>query len=72
MGRTLIVSGQKHKLQNQNKKEVVETMAHLVTHALKEEKERVSTKPTLSSKNRRVESKKIRSSVKKLRSGIGE
>jgi len=36
MGRVLIISSQKYKLQSQNKKEVIRVMEKMVNHALKE------------------------------------
>jgi ribosome-associated protein len=66
-GRVLIISSQKYKLQNQNKKEVIEKMAYLISKALKEEKKRIPTKPTIASKEKRIAFKKNRSLLKKLR-----
>lgn len=72
MGRTLIVSSQKHRSQIQNKKEVIDTMVRFVNRALKEEKPRVATKPTASGIEKRIATKKNRSKIKKLRSSAGE
>ena len=72
MGRTLILSSQKSRSQIQNKKNVIETMVKFVNHALKEEKPRVATKPTMSGIKKRLTGKKVHSEIKKLRTKINE
>jgi len=52
-----------------NKKEVLKKLMQLLARAFKREKPRVATKPTYGSKQRRHSEKKIRSEVKKGRSG---
>jgi ribosome-associated protein len=63
----LILWSQSERSQAQNKELVIARLNHLVNVALIPEKARIKTKPTRSSKERRIESKKIISRKKKLR-----
>ncbi|HUX97593.1 MAG TPA: alternative ribosome rescue aminoacyl-tRNA hydrolase ArfB [Bacteroidales bacterium] len=65
-GELLIVS-QEGRTQNENKIIVIEKFYDLITKALTIPAHRKPTKPTLSSKAKRLDEKKIRSKVKKLR-----
>jgi ribosome-associated protein len=58
-----------HRSQTRNRAEVEQRLAALVSAALVPPKPRVATRPTASSKNRRLEDKKRRSETKKLRRG---
>ena len=60
----LQVRSQVHRSQLGNKAEVVKKMNGLVRSAVKKEKKRIATKPTLASKTRRSESKKRASEQK--------
>src|SRR3989344_2541485 len=66
----LAVSAQSERSQSQNKRKAVERMNFLVAGALRIPKRRTSTKPTRSSKEKRLRRKKIRSEKKALRSRI--
>jgi ribosome-associated protein len=66
-GRVLVVVSQKHRSQNDNKKEVIGTMAHLVAKVLKVKILRISTKPSKTQKEKRLSEKKRHSKIKKLR-----
>ena len=61
------VRSQVHRSQLSNKNEVVMKMKELVQHALKKEKRRIPTKPSATSKNKRLESKKKASEHKQNR-----
>ena len=63
----LILSSQSERSQAQNKELVIARLNHLVNDALIPIKARIKTKPTRSSKERRLESKKHISEKKKLR-----
>jgi len=63
----LIVTSQSERSQFMNKKKAEEKFFSLLASALTEKPRRKSTAPTSSSKRERLEKKKIRSSVKKLR-----
>jgi ribosome-associated protein len=63
----LQVRSQVHRSQLENKNEVMRKMNALLTLALKKEKKRISTKPTQSSKQKRIESKKRQGLIKEGR-----
>jgi ribosome-associated protein len=69
-GELLLVS-QVERTQLLNKEVVIEKFYDLVSRALTVQKERRSTKPTYSSKIKRLETKKNRGKVKKLRRSSG-
>jgi ribosome-associated protein len=66
----LQVRSQVHRSQLSNKAEVIKKMNLLVRQALKKEKPRISTKPSASSKIKRLESKKIASQQKQSRKKV--
>ena len=68
----LILVSQSERSQLLNKVIVTEKFYDLVSKALTLPKKRRSTRPTLSSKIRRLEKKKNRGSIKKLRKDSGE
>jgi ribosome-associated protein len=70
----LIIVSQSERTQNMNRKKVIGKFYLLVSKALTELPERKLTVPTFSSKSERIEKKKKRGIVKKLRrdSGISE
>jgi len=65
--RVLVVVSQKHRSQNDNKKEVIETMAHLVAKVLKVKILRIPIKPSKTQKEKRLSEKKKHSKIKELR-----
>lgn len=69
----LQVKAQEHRTQLANKEEVVKKVNQLVTQALKKKKPRIATKVSKAAKERRLDSKKQKGSVKterkKLRPG---
>jgi len=69
----LQVRSQTHRTQLANKHEVVKRMNELLTHALKKQKKRIATKPSVGSKKKRREGKEKNSEKKigrrKIRSG---
>jgi ribosome-associated protein len=69
----LQVKAQEHRTQLANKAEVIKKITQLVTGALKRKKPRIATKISKAAKERRLESKKQKGSVKtdrrKLRPG---
>lgn len=64
----LFVVSQEERSQLQNRERAIERLNNLIESALAPEKERVPTKPTISSKERRLEEKKWVSEIKKTRS----
>ena len=67
---TLRLVADSHRSQHQNRKEAVERFADLVGEALRPPKTRKKTRPTRASKERRLEAKKKRSQVKRLRGPV--
>ncbi len=65
----LIITAEEERSQLQNRQRAMEKLNKLVEEALKPEKERVPTKPTRSSKERRLEEKRRQGEKKKFRSG---
>ncbi len=63
----LHVSSQRHRSQWQNKQQAIERLLELLEEALTVQRARTSTKPTVASLRRRVESKRRRSQTKSLR-----
>ena len=63
----LIVVAQEERSQIQNRERAIERLNNLVSAALIPEKERVATKPTRASRERRLEEKKLRSQKKSSR-----
>ena len=66
---TILISARDERSQEQNRRAALERLADLVRAALIEPKIRKKTRPTRASKERRIESKKRRSSVKRERGG---
>lgn len=68
----LVLSTQSERTQLMNKKKVIEKFFELVSKALTKAPHRNSTKPTYSSKMERLDNKKKRGAIKKLRKGSDE
>ena len=64
---SLQVRSQVHRSQLANKQEVIRKMQVLIEQALRKEKRRVATKPSTSSKEKRIESKKRKGDIKEGR-----
>ena len=64
----LRLSSDAHRSQLRNREAVRERLASMVELALRPEKKRVGTKPTRSSQEKRLQSKRVRSDVKRARS----
>lgn len=64
----LIITAEEERSQIQNRQRAMEKLNKLVEEALKPEKERIPTKPTRSSKERRLEEKRRQGEKKKFRS----
>lgn len=63
----ILVMAEDERSQAQNREQVIERLQELITQALHVPKKRRPTKPTRSSKEKRLQSKKIISARKKLR-----
>lgn len=60
----IIIKAQQYRTQEQNRSDALERLKELILAAIKVEKARRPTKPTLGSKKRRLEGKNQRSSIK--------
>ncbi|HKE45682.1 MAG TPA: alternative ribosome rescue aminoacyl-tRNA hydrolase ArfB [Steroidobacteraceae bacterium] len=67
---SLLLIARRHRTQEQNRRDAFERLADLVRRALVEPKVRHATKPTRASKERRLEHKRGRQSVKRLRGRV--
>ena len=63
----LIIDARRFRTQEQNRKDAVTRLVSLIRQAAQRPKARKRTKPTLASKERRLESKHRRSKIKHLR-----
>jgi ribosome-associated protein len=59
---------QTHRTQARNREEAIERLVALIEKAAYRPKRRIATKPTKASKQRRMDSKTKRGTIKKLRS----
>ncbi len=66
---TILITARDERSQEQNRRAALERLAELIRTALIEPKIRRKTRPTRASKERRIESKKRRSSTKRDRGG---
>jgi len=67
----LIIQADRFRTQEANRKDARERLVELIGAATVAPKKRIKTKPTRASKERRVEGKKKRSTVKKMRQSGG-
>jgi ribosome-associated protein len=65
----LVLIAQKHRTQERNRADARERLAEMIREALVRPVPRKATKPTRASKTKRLEGKKIRSDIKKMRGG---
>jgi ribosome-associated protein len=63
----VVIKAQAHRTQERNRQDALERLRKLVVQATRVPRKRVPTKPTRAAKRRRLEAKKQRSNLKKLR-----
>ena len=63
----LVIEAKRHRTQEQNRQDALARLITLVQKALEKPKPRHRTRPTLASKKRRVEKKKRRGEIKRMR-----
>jgi len=68
---SILISARSERSQEQNRRDALERLAELIRAALIEPKIRKKTRPTLGSKERRIESKKRRGTTKQGRGSQG-
>lgn len=66
----LIIKAQRHRTQEKNREDALLRLQEIIVDAIKVQKPRRATKPTFSSKQKRMDGKTIRSSIKARRSSI--
>jgi ribosome-associated protein len=67
----LVIQANRFRDQAKNRDDARDRLAELVRAAMHVPKRRIATKPTRASKERRIESKKSRSTIKRTRGGRG-
>jgi ribosome-associated protein len=65
----LVIKAQSHRTQERNRQEALQRLVELIRAATIQPKLRIATKPTRASQRRRVESKRQRGEIKRLRQG---
>jgi ribosome-associated protein len=68
----IIIKAQRSRSQEQNREDALDRLAELIRSVAQPRKLRTATRPTRASRERRLESKKKRSSTKRLRSDIAD
>jgi len=68
----IIIKAQNHRSQDKNRSEALARLAELINTACQAPRERVPTRPSRASRQKRLETKKRRGSLKKLRGKPGE
>jgi ribosome-associated protein len=68
----LIIEAHEYRSQEQNRQAAIERLVTLIKEAAKEPSVRQKTKPPLRSKERRLENKRHRSEIKRLRKTIND
>jgi ribosome-associated protein len=64
----LIIEARQHRTQERNREDAINRLVELIQKATEKPKPRKKTKPSKAAKERRIESKKQRGKVKKMRS----
>lgn len=65
----IVIQADRHRTRERNRQDALERLLDLLKRAAEEPKPRKPTKPTRASKKRRLEAKKKRGAIKKLRQG---
>jgi ribosome-associated protein len=66
-GDEIIIDAQRFRTQERNKQDAIERLLAMLRKAAERKKFRVKTRPSLSAKRKRVDTKKKRGDIKKLR-----
>lgn len=68
----LVINARRHRTQEGNRRDALARLVELLASASKPPKTRIATRPTAASRRRRVEGKKVRSAVKRLRTRVSD
>ena len=63
----LVIQARRHRTQRANREDALERLVALIRKAARRPRKRVATRPTASSRQRRLDAKKRRSRIKRLR-----
>lgn len=66
----LIIKAQRHRTQEQNREDALERLQDFIFNSIKIEKVRHATKPTFSSRQRRLDTKNLRGAIKAGRAKV--
>jgi len=66
----ILIDARRHRSQTLNREDAVERLVELVRRAAERRKPRVATAPSAAAQRRRVATKKVRATVKKLRTRV--
>jgi ribosome-associated protein len=67
---SILINARRHRTQEQNRRDACARLAELIRGALAEPKPRRVTRPTRASKERRLQNKRSRKGIKRLRGGV--
>ena len=66
----LIIDSRRYRMQNRNREEALKRLVTLIKKALEKPKRRIRTKPSRAAKEKRLQSKKFRSTTKTMRKSV--
>lgn len=67
----ILIDARRHRSQSLNREDAVERLVELVRRAAERRPARIATAPTAASQRRRVATKKVRATVKRMRARVG-
>jgi ribosome-associated protein len=68
----VILKAQRHRTQEQNRTDALDRLCELIQSAIRVRKSRLATRPTLASKQRRIETKVRKGTIKRTRGKVDE
>lgn len=68
----VILKAQRHRTQEQNRTDALDRLCELIQSAIRVRKSRLATRPTLASKQRRIDTKVRKGTIKRTRGKIDE
>jgi len=71
-GGVVVIKAQNHRTQEKNRTEAIARLCELVQSATRTRRKRIPTRPSRGAREKRLESKKQRASIKKLRGTPGD
>lgn len=68
----IVLKAQRHRTQEKNRADAIQRLSELIQAAVKVPKSRLATRPTLASRQRRIDSKTHKGSIKRARGRVDE